>query len=43
MKTKAKKTIYRLCPYCKRVIPPQYNFNGHKKLCKNVDKEIRPK
>ena len=36
------KPVYRLCSYCGRIIPPQYDFNEHKKLCKNVDKAIRP-
>ena len=43
MKIKTKKQEYRLCPYCRRTIPPQYDFNGHKKICRNVNKEIKPK
>ena len=31
------KPRYRECPYCHRIIPPQYSFEEHKELCKNVD------
>lgn len=42
-KTKVKKTVYRLCPYCNRVIPSQYDFYEHKRICKNVYEQMYPK
>lgn len=36
-----KKLKHRECPYCNRVVPSDYNFNEHKKLCKRVDKYTR--
>ena len=38
---KKKKPKYRECPYCKRIVPSEYDFAEHKKLCKNVDPECR--
>ena len=26
----------RKCPYCKRIVPIDYNYNEHKKLCKRL-------
>ncbi len=37
----SKKQEYRLCSYCKRIIPPQYDFEEHKELCRNVNKETK--
>jgi len=36
---KDKKSKYRMCPYCGRYVPADYNFNEHKKICKNVYSE----
>lgn len=38
MKTKTNK--YRECPYCKRKVPPQYNFNEHKGMCKKINNKL---
>jgi len=35
---KENKLKYRKCPHCKRTVPASYNFNEHKKICKNVPK-----
>ena len=35
---KKDKLKHRQCPYCKRIVPPDYYFNDHKKICKNVPK-----
>lgn len=32
---------YRYCKYCDRTIPNEYDFNEHKKICKNIDPILR--
>ncbi len=27
---------HRICPYCERKISPKYDYNEHKKTCRNV-------
>jgi len=37
------KKQYRVCPYCNRHIPSDYNFSEHKRICKSVDSTFRMK
>lgn len=31
----------RICPYCKRYVPSEYDFDEHKELCKDINKDMR--
>lgn len=41
MKPIKKTKKHRYCEYCDRYIPSQYNFNEHKKICKNINPSLR--
>ena len=34
------KNNYRMCPYCHRKVPLDYNFSEHKRLCKEYTRVI---
>ena len=38
---KEEKLGNRQCPYCKRIVPTEYDFNEHKRICKNVHENWR--